>query len=281
MIRTWNLTDFELNVRWRELSAERHLPKPLYFTSRIMMDEDYQREIAIVSDQLKGRLDLSFDSALGIMIDPDVRLGVHGFDGREPRNAAGRIRVAAARKWERCVVITQIPGETIYHSGGYVVSECESTELARLLVEQLADVDAGKRGRVELSGAADYSFGRSVAAESSDAEEYDTVAERSEAFRSTPATTIGQIEIRQGSSRFGPRGVSHRTLEWRDLVDDGRYVMDDNGTVAVPVDRDGLRAMVDTDIGMVIGAIEDETGVSGSLHLPADTRGFSVTEESW
>ncbi|MFE9321093.1 hypothetical protein ACIHDR_14735 [Nocardia sp. NPDC052278] len=75
--------------------------------------------------------------------------------------------------------------------------------------------------------------------------------------------------------------MSHRTLEWRDLVDDGRYLMDDNGTVAVPVDRDRLRAMVDTDIGMVIGAIEDETGVRGSLYLPADTRRFPVTEESW
>lgn len=279
MIPTWSLTDFELNVRWRELSGERHLPKPLYFTSRVASEDDYRREVAIVSEQLKGRLDQAFDAALSIMIDPHVRLGIHGFDGRDPRNAAGRIRVAAARTWERCVIIKQTPGETIYHSGGYVVAECESSEWARLLTEQLPDVVAGKRGRVELTGGRDYSYGRSVAGESSDADDYDTIAERCEAFRNTPATTIGRIEILQGSSRFGPRGVSHRLFEWRDLVDDGRYVMDDNGTVAVPANREQLRTMINAGIGVIIGAIEDEPGGGASLRLPAGRS--PVTEDSW
>ncbi|MGF6882703.1 hypothetical protein ABIA39_001645 [Nocardia sp. GAS34] len=276
MIKTWNLTDTELDVRWCELSGERNLPRPLYYTTRIVTDVEYQREVRFVSEQLKGKLDASFDAALSIMIDPDVRVGIHGFDGREPRNAAARIRVAAARKWERCVVITQIPGETIYHSGGYVVRECYATELARILAEQLPEVDAGGRGRVELADVGDQSVD-----DGWPDPDYVGVAERSEAFRSAPATTVGLFEIEQGSSRFGPRGVSRRMLEWRDLVDDGRYVIDDNRTVAVPADRNQLRVMINNGIGTIIGMIEDETGVGGSLRSVTDSARVSVTEEPW
>lgn len=276
MIKTWNLTDIELDVRWCEFSGERNLPQPLYYTTRIATDVEFQREIRFVSEQLKGKLDASFDAALSIMIDPDVRVGIHGFDGRQPRNASGRIRVTAARKWERCVVITQIPGETIYHSGGYVVCECYATELARILAEQLPEVGAGCRGRVELADLEDHS----VEDGWSDPD-YRGVAERSEAFRSAPATTVGQIEIGQGSSRFGPRGVSRRLLEWRDLVDDGRYVIDDNRTVAVPADRNQLRVMINNGIGTIIGMIEDENGVGGSLRSVTDSARVSVTEEPW
>lgn len=276
MIKTWNLTDTELDVRWCELSGENNLPRPLYYTTRIGTDVEYRREVGFVSEQLKGKLDASFDAALSIMMDPDVRVGIHGFDGREPRNAAARIRIAAARQWERCVVITQIPGETIYHSGGYVVCECDATELARVLVEQLPDVDAGGRGRVELAGVGDNSVD-----DGWPDPDYDRIAQSSEAFLSAATATVGLFEIEQGSSRFGPRGVSRRLLEWRDLVDDGRYVIDDNRTVAVPADRNQLRVMIDNGIGAIIGMIEDETGVGGSLRSVADSTRVSVTEESW
>ncbi|MEU4342430.1 hypothetical protein AB0H00_14360 [Nocardia sp. NPDC023852] len=33
------------------------------------------------------------------------------------------------------------------------------------------------------------------------------------------------IGIEQGRLRFGPRGITRRALAWRDLADDGRYVI--------------------------------------------------------
>lgn len=70
---------------------------------------------------------------------------------------------------------------------------------------------------------------------------------------------VGSVEVAQGVSRFGPRGRTKRSLRWRDLGDDGRYVIRD-GTprTAVGVDRRGLIEAINAEIITVVRAIKDE-----------------------
>lgn len=82
-------------------------------------------------------------------------------------------------------------------------------------------------------------------------------------FLSAQATTTGVISIRQGYSKFGPRGVLEQLLLWRDLTDDGRYVIPlDGAPVAVGIGAKRLARLVDDSIDVVVDRLEThwETG---------------------
>jgi EspG family len=101
----------------------------------------------------------------------------------------------------------------------------------------------------------DYSFGESAVTDSFD----DAVTDRAQRFLDTAPECTGTIEIVQGRSIFGPRGMTRHRLEWRDLADDGRYVIDDqHPPVATAVDTTKLVAMINTRIAAIVRAIKDE-----------------------
>ncbi|NNH74043.1 hypothetical protein HLB23_30020 [Nocardia uniformis] len=83
-------------------------------------------------------------------------------------------------------------------------------------------------------------------------------AVRSARFLRVPATFSGEIQITQGSSVFGPRGINRHTVGWRDLTDYGRYVVTDRPAMALAADAKRFVSVLNSRIASVIAAIKEE-----------------------
>ncbi|MFX0580588.1 ESX secretion-associated protein EspG [Nocardia nepalensis] len=256
---SWRLTDLEFVSAWADLKED-SLPYPFIFTSRTPLWNDYLREQQEVRQRLRSELDESKWDVLRMLSSCDIRLEVAGWDARDPENPQGCVRLLAARRGGQAVLVTQLPGETVRHSGGYVFTECEAVALADAVVDALPKSDPGGRAQVVLAGLddeddTDYSYGRSEIFDSFE----DEAGHRAKAFLDEPVSMIGLINVIQGHSRFGPRGITRHQLAWRDLVDDGRYVIDDqNPPVAIGVDAKRMTTVINTRIAEVVRAIKDE-----------------------
>ena len=236
------------------------LPQPFFFTSRIRLYDDYLREQQAVRERLRTRLDVRFAGVLEAVAAPDVRVVVQGWDGSDPENPKGRVRTLLTRTADRGYISEQLPGETVWHSGGYTVTECHPHALGRAAVDVLPNIAAGRSKSITLAHRAedemDYSFGRSEVLNTSDEESAEVCSHR---FTRAPVSAAGYIDISQGTSRFGPRGIARRKLLWRDLADDGRYVIDaENPSVAHGITPDQLSASIDARIAGVVRAIKDD-----------------------
>jgi hypothetical protein len=254
----WELTGIELVVLWEKLHAE-HLPPPLIFTSDTRYADDYRGEKDATWDCLRDKLDGTLAEVLGHACRPDVRVVVHGADPRDSSDPRGLVRLLGARAGHRAVLIRQLPGRTIWHSGGYVVTACEPEALAGLVVDALPAFGAGRTSDVVLvrdcdDNDMDHWYGRSAVHDT-----FDETERRSNTWLRAPACAIGTIDIIQGTSVFGPRGITQHRIMWRDQVADGRYAVPDvTPLTAIGVDSRRLTAMIDTRIARVVQTLEDE-----------------------
>ncbi|WP_225726877.1 MULTISPECIES: ESX secretion-associated protein EspG [unclassified Nocardia] len=261
MNNTWNFTDIEFAALWEQL-AEQFLPAPFSYLTETESYDEHEREKAAARQRVRATLDDAFDGVLEALAQPDIRLVVTGSDA-DPDNPAGLIRLLAARRGDRGYLAKQLPGKTIWHSGGFVVTECDPLRLADIVVAELPRTNAGRQDHVVLiepeerdDDDFDYAYGRSKV--NADAIE-NSFRSRSLAFHSTPVDSVGLIEIVQGRSRFGPRGITRYHLGWRDLVGDGRYVtVFDTPPVAVAADGGRMTALLNAEIIKVVRTIRDE-----------------------
>ncbi|WP_040774452.1 ESX secretion-associated protein EspG [Nocardia pneumoniae] len=259
MNRTWRFTDLEFDALWSRARAD-SLPRPFATVTDIPYEEDYQRELHRIREQWRFTGDPAFDQICADVVEPDLSLIVRGIDGQDSQNPKGSIRKLAVRRKDRGYLLTQLPGRTVEHSGGFTVTECDPLSLASVVVAELPDVGAGKRGRVTLpmpkeDSEMDHSYGASELWDSFE----DTNQQAAEWFQSAVPTTLGAIGVCQGISVYGPRGRVSRWLEWRDLPDDGRYVIGaDLPPVAEPADAKRFTAMINAEIATVIRVIKDE-----------------------
>ncbi|WP_330183402.1 ESX secretion-associated protein EspG [Nocardia sp. NBC_01503] len=259
MLRSWSFTDLEFLALWQERGAE-FLPEPLMFSSRTQWWSEHLDAMARTRDSLPHERDPEWQDIFDTLSLPDVRIEVRGRDGRDASDPKGSIRLLGARRGDFGYLVVQQPGETVSHSAGFDVTACDAGQLAAELIAALPDVAAGRGPELVLAESADiedhdYAFGLSPAHETMEG----TVIDRAAEFLAAPAVTRGVIEIVQGYSRFGPRGITRHRVDWRDLVDDGRYVVTgDYPRVAAPADPRRMVATVQTRIDEVLVALGDE-----------------------
>jgi hypothetical protein len=260
MNRTWELTDIEFVALWEAGNRDGRLPDPLMFTCRTPDPHEYYRQKCDAWERLRGSGARWFEPVMEAIARPDIRIVAEGYDGADPLQANVPARLLGVRRGDRGYVVSEMSGETWSHSGGFVIAECDAVGLAGTVVDTLPVVGPGRLSEVVLSTrqageSLDYSYGRSSVLDSYDEPE----STRSESFLTQPASCIGTIDVVQGTSRFGPRGITRYTMEWRDLIGDGRYMIDDaHPSVAVAVDSHGLVSMINYRVGGVIRAIKDE-----------------------
>lgn len=258
MTRSWKLTDLEFVVAWETSQAD-VLPAPFVVTSRTPLYHDYQREKRAIREEQRATFDPAFDRVLEVVARPDIRIEVHGW-GADREDAGSQIRLLGVRRGADGYLLKQLPGETAWHSGGYVITECAPLELAATITSELPEADPGSRGETVLARRTrergiDYSYGRSLVHDSFD----DTVEQRAEELLRAPTTGAGIVTVAQGFSRFGPRGVTAVRLPWRDLCDDGRYVITPGPpAIAAPADTKRLIGLVNEAVAEVVSAIRDE-----------------------
>ncbi|MFE3756932.1 ESX secretion-associated protein EspG [Nocardia tengchongensis] len=259
MTATWRFDDFTFDVLWEHVAGE-ELPAPLIHTSRTTDYLDYLRERREAVECLKARWDRSFDRVAEVIKEPDLLLAVSGFDGRDPRRAEGCVRLLGLRRRDQGFVIQQLPGETYVHSGGFVVTECDPVRLADAVSQLLPECEPGRLGNVELADesaddSVDREYGRSVVGDNLG----DSANLRRKRFLETPMSCVGAIDVVQGSSKYGPRGITQFQLRWCDLEDDGRYVIGGEPPfVAVSADALRLTSMINARVAAVVQAIKDE-----------------------
>ena len=140
-----------------------------------------------------------------------------------------------------------------------MVTECDPITLADAVVDAMPQADAGQRSQIVLTSRPqtdemDYSFGRSAVQDSYDG----SVTEQAKQFLDAVPHSTGSIDVMQGRSVFGPRGITTFRLEWRDLDNDGRYAIDPENSMAMATDRRRLITMINTKVAAVVGAIKDE-----------------------
>lgn len=165
----------------------------------------------------------------------------------------------ASRKGELAYLITQKPGRTYWHAGGFTITEHAVLSLGDTVAAALPKAEAGKQSDFALiepraTDELDYSYGRSKI------QDYDDgIDRRSQAFNNATATLDGTIVVQQGYSRFGPRGITNANLRWCDLLDDGRYVVvPGHPATVVAADTKRLGALINTQIAEVVRAIKDD-----------------------
>lgn len=259
MTPTWKFTDLEFYALWYAATGE-GLPWPFYFTTQVETDEEFRRQRADALNELRRTLDPAFDAVKAALIGPDLWVAVNGWDARSPREPESLLRVLGVRLRDHSYLVTQLPGETYWDASGFTVTEGDALALADAVVDCLPATEAGRQADVtiattEEAGDVDYAYGLSRVHEA----RTDTVAERALQFLAGTVASTGTVDIVQGRSLFGPRGVVRYRLEWRDLVDDGRYVIaDQHPPVATATDRKRLVTMINTRIAAVVHSIKDE-----------------------
>lgn len=258
--RTWKFTDIEFYTLWSDATGELGLPFPFHFTSRTLDPQEFRADQRRARSVLRERLGPAFDPVLEVLTAPDIRVVVNGSDHRDPAEPRSVVRLFGVRREAAGYVVRSLPGESFWHSGGFTVSECDAVRLADELVAQLPEVEPGERAEVVLPRPVtgqdpERPLGRPTVHDSFAA----TTREIGSAFLAAPADCVGTIDIAQGSSIYGPRGLSRHRIAWRDLADDGRYVIRDEETpVASPADPAKLAGAINAEIARVVRVIRDE-----------------------
>ncbi|UGT60567.1 ESX secretion-associated protein EspG [Nocardia asteroides] len=240
----WAFTDMEFALI---CDREGHgaVPEPFTFTSRIPLAEDYAAERRRVLAELRARGDSELAVLAEAIARPDVSLAIHAWDEADFAAHEQHVRVHAVRSRARGYVITQRPGETLWHSGGFDVAECDPHAVAEVALGCLPFANAGRSLEIPLPDAdAEPDRGSSPIGPSIGDEAADADAERGAAFLATRAERAGDLQLFQGRSKFGPRGRVGMRLEWRDLPGDGRYVIRRNAHMRVATGM-GTKAMVE------------------------------------
>ncbi|WP_067543824.1 ESX secretion-associated protein EspG [Nocardia crassostreae] len=221
----WELTADEFKALCNRY-ADGAMPPPLTYTSRTRYLDDFEHELAALEVGLRDRMDSGLAAAFETIAHPEVAVYSSTWCDTDTDNPEKRTRVHGARRGWSAVMITQKPGETIYHSNGYTLTECEPDALPALIVQQLPDTQAGSAAPVpivfEPPERDPYEVRQMLAFDSFD----DTAEMQGQTFWARPAEWTGFIRVRQCRSIYGPRGVLEASMMWRDLPGDGRYLID-------------------------------------------------------
>ncbi|MFE3222531.1 ESX secretion-associated protein EspG [Nocardia sp. NPDC059228] len=255
MTASWRFTEAEFYALWTDRTGE-ELPEPFMFTSTAKTADEFEDDLREARKGLSGKLGGDFQTAFDAIANPDLYLTAYGWDEQDRWATSSMKRLRATRKGPKGYLITQLPGETYWIRGGYVVEECDPLRLSDAIVAAMPSAEPGSRGDIPLISPdqdLDHDFGRSAIAARSE-----TTVSAGQAFLKAPMTTTGEIAIVQGSSAFGPRGIARHKVLFRDLEDEGRYVITENPAQALAVDQTRFVSVLNRYVASVVQAIKDE-----------------------
>jgi hypothetical protein len=258
-LRHWTFTDIEFYVLWSDRTGSR-LPFPLRYTARTRDPDRFRRDMQSARTDLRDRLGASFEPVLTALTAPDIRVGISGSDHRNPDDPKSPVRMIGVRRESRGFVVRSRPDENYWYSAGFTVAECDAVRLADEMVAKMPAAEMGKQREVVLPVRRPApSPDRSAGGPSVHDSFTPTAQQRSTNFLAAPAERVGTVHIEQGSSIYGPRGIARFELGWRDLVDDGRYIIrDSDPPVAVAADSKVLAATINSKIAQIVRVIKDE-----------------------
>lgn len=258
MTPTWEFTGDEFDALWYGIEAE-YMPEPFIHTREPCSAEQAEFARKHAWSAIKQRWGYELDEIIEVLAHPDIRVIVRGYGGGERlTDPSCSVRMLAVRKGEIGYLVRQRPGRTLYHAEGFDVTKHSALSLADVVADQLPHAEAGRGQEIRLDEPTgeqfDHMYGRSPV------QHYDDdAATRTLTFQQAPRDRDGFIDVEQGWSRFGPRGILRLRLGWRDLTDDGRYlVAPGTPPVAIGADRRRVVSLINTQIAEVVRAIKDD-----------------------
>lgn len=251
---TWNLTDLEFKVLCDQYVGG-ELPTPFTFTSDIRELDEFERACLTTRQDLARRMDRDLEIIIDTLSAPTVAVGAQAWDDADFDNPEKWTLVHAGRRGSRAYVAVQKPGRTLDHAGGFTISSCDPRGLGDAVMAHMPAAVAGSRGPIAIElepESAGFGFGSLVADEESR-------GFPSARFLAVPAESTGVVQVVQGRSMYGPRGITRGGRLWRDLPGDGRYVMELHhaAPTAVGMSGAGLSEWVDGEIERILERMDD------------------------
>ncbi|WP_067646772.1 ESX secretion-associated protein EspG [Nocardia harenae] len=254
MSRSWELSPLEFIALWA--GRGEWLPEPFHHrTEPGVTAVAARRERAVAAAELRERWGGLFDDVLDAVTRPDIRVVVHGV---APADGTG-VFALATRTADQGYLIVQQPSGCAERAGGFTVTEQDVLELGDAVAAALPECPAGSRPGFTVTDPAadadlDHGYHRSTVRDV-----IDTRPSKDADFGTAAADLAGTITVQQGVSRFGPRGINTVYLHWRDLTDDGRYVVvPGNPATVIPAGRSRLTSLVNAQIAEIVRAIKDD-----------------------
>ncbi|MFE9580006.1 ESX secretion-associated protein EspG [Nocardia sp. NPDC006044] len=263
MTQQWKFTALEFIVLCEQY-RDGSLPTPfLFVTDEVVMADELQRRKRVVWADLRRRLGGSFDGAIEVLTAPELFVRVRSWDEQAESNLAKQYHLHAARAGAHGYLFEQAPGLITYDTPAFTVTECDPRALAGAVVASLPPVEAGRLPDIPvITDPAEHevpTWGSSYIRD----EREDSPVYQTQQFFQRRADCTGSIIVVQGRSKYGPRGIHETKMMWRDVADDGRYVMSlDEAPIAVATGQRQLTERIQRDIDNLMQRLEThwETG---------------------
>ncbi|MGO4649121.1 ESX secretion-associated protein EspG [Nocardia sp. 2YAB30] len=246
----WSFTALGFTVLWRAVDRD-VLPYPLQYRSIAETVADYEAEWKSEAAGLHRRLDESMYGALRVVAEPEARVEVAGFHGKD------KLRIHAAMHYRHAVLLVQEPTSSPDRGGTVRMSLIDADELSRRVVDLLPDAPRGTDPSIEVSR-------HELDAE--DEGPYRVGAPppprtRAERFFERPRTTLAHVAVYAGPA-WDNRPAPARGFHLMDYPD-GRYLVRSGTTIkAVPADTTEIRTQLDRVVQVTVNGYREDNDPS-------------------
>ncbi|WP_338772501.1 ESX secretion-associated protein EspG [Nocardia vulneris] len=217
----WRMDGLMFEVALEALGRDR-LPYPLRFSVEgVDAYEDYVRLRAQARERLSGIGSRELYTALTVLTEPQVRVEVHGFFGRDFKQV---VRVHAGMTGRDATVAVQMPGPTQEYGRDIVLTRCPPRALPGLITAQLPNCAAGRfppiSGRRTDLNRVEYARHPTRL---SHTEQLNRIVRR-------PRSGLGEVGVFAGGAIDSRPTTDGRGFHWMDyLPADGRYLLHNHG----------------------------------------------------
>ncbi|WP_024802123.1 ESX secretion-associated protein EspG [Nocardia sp. BMG51109] len=228
-------TGQEFEILWAAYGRDR-LPYPLHYRTHIADFDELKRHREAAVESLLGKYEAEVERALGILLEPEVRVESKGFGGPDMSRV---YRFHGAVRGQAGATVTQEPGTAPDTGGDVILTYCTAKEVAQQAVTALPPTGPGTRPSLEVRRedvTADRERHVRRAHEVSLTEQLDRIFKR-------PRLALGEMAIFPGAA-VDARPTPGRGFWWMDY-DDGRYyVKTGDPIIAKPIDQPRLAAEI-------------------------------------
>lgn len=231
----WRFSGLEFHILCAAYGRDR-LPYPIQFRPQALDFDDLARQRAAAVDALLGKHSIELERALGVLLEPEVRIESKGFSGPDLTHI---LRFHGAVQGEAGATLTQLPGSLPDIGADVIVKYCAASQVAAFAVAALPDAQAGVNPPIEVRRAevtADRERPVRRAHEVSITQQLDRIFKRDR-------RGLGEVTVLPGPA-VDARPSFGRGFWWMDYEDGRYYVKTGDPIIAKPMNPAAMTAEI-------------------------------------
>ncbi|QIS07600.1 ESX secretion-associated protein EspG [Nocardia brasiliensis] len=228
-------TGLEFQLLWQAYGRDR-LPYPLRFRPQAVDFADLVAQRDAAAAALLDRHSIELERALGILLEPEVRIEIKGFGAPELTRI---YRFHGAVRDDAAATLVQLPGDAEDTGGAVALRYCAAAKAAAYAVAALPDSPPGTHPTFEARRAeitADRERPVRGAYEVGPAQRFDRLFKRER-------RALGEITVLPGPA-VDARPTFGRGFWWMDYPDGRYYVKTGDPVIAKPMDAAAMAAEI-------------------------------------